>query len=372
MPSYAEVMEEMKARGRGKGLALDVDGVRRDKIKAVEKTTGRPLILYASDLSHPQKTSNNQLGGLLSLDDKDGFIEAMRGIQGDNLDVLLHSPGGLAEATESIVALLRSRFKNVRFIIPSVAKSAATMLAMSGDEIVIGVASELGPIDPQIVINGKAAPMQMILEQFDLAKGELRTDPSPAWVPILQMYGPSLLLECRHHIALAEELVSKWLATYMFKGQVDADAHAKDVAHKLNDHTVWRSHSRRIDMAWLAGPEACLKVIDLASDAALDEAVRGLFLALKATFEVTGAFKIVENGDGEALIGNALQPGQVVAQLIPPALQPNGQPASPHPAPQPGQQPSPNSSPIALPASGAQRHQQGKSPRFPMPTKRGR
>jgi hypothetical protein len=228
------------------------------------------------------------------------------------------------------------------------------MLAMSGDELLLGVESELGPIDPQIVINGKAAPMQMILEQFDLAKGELRTDPSPAWIPILQMYGPSLLQECRHHIALSEELVSKWLAIYMFKGEPDADIHAKDVARKLNDHTIWRSHSRRIDMAWLIGPEARLKVIDTASHPALEEAVRALFLALKITFELTGAFKIVENGQGEALIGVAIQQAQTLTDLFP---SPDGKPQQP---PAPPSQPS------------APQNQKGKPGRFPMPPKKGR
>ena len=109
-------------------------------------------------------------------------------------------------------------------------------------------------------------------------------------------------------MALSEELVSIWLATYMFKGDSDADQHAKEVAQKLNNHATWRSHARRIDMTWLTGPEAKLNVIDLASDPKLDEAVRALDLAIKITFAASSAFKIVENSKGDALIGHATPP----------------------------------------------------------------
>ncbi|KKL85523.1 hypothetical protein LCGC14_1953850, partial [marine sediment metagenome] len=61
----------------------------------------------------------------------------------------LHSPGGLPEATDSLVEIVRSKFRHIRFIIPSVAKSAATMFALSGDKLLMERSAELGPIDPQ-------------------------------------------------------------------------------------------------------------------------------------------------------------------------------------------------------------------------------
>jgi hypothetical protein len=334
MPSWNEVVQEMQTAGQAVGLQFDLDSVRRAKIRAVEQLTGRPLIVYAVDMSHPEKTANRSFLSMINQDDKDGFLEAMRGIKDDNLDILLQSPGGLAEAAESIVALLRSRFKHVRFIIPSIAKSAATMLAMSGDELLLGTASELGPIDPQLVIGGKAAPAQAILEQFQMAKDELQRNPAvmSAWLPILQQYGPALLLECQHHMALSEELVSIWLASYMFKDEADAVDHARQVAQKLNNHAIWRSHARRIDITWLTSPEVRLKVTDLASDPHLDDAVRALDLAIKITFSVSTAFKIVENGKGDALIGHASVPINV--SLMVPAEPTEQAPAKPNLAPQ--------------------------------------
>jgi len=42
--------------------------------------------------------------------DKEGFIEAIQEIEGDVIDILIHSPGGLAEATDSLVDMIRGRF----------------------------------------------------------------------------------------------------------------------------------------------------------------------------------------------------------------------------------------------------------------------
>ncbi|MQY59252.1 MAG: hypothetical protein GH144_06555 [Clostridia bacterium] len=40
----------------------------------------------------------------------------------------------------------------MRFLIPHTAYNAATMLALSGDEILMDDRSTLGPIDPQIMM----------------------------------------------------------------------------------------------------------------------------------------------------------------------------------------------------------------------------
>jgi len=84
----------------------------------------------------------------IDLSDKDGFYEIIRNIDSDKVDIFLHSPGGTAEATESIVEMLRSKFKVIRFIITGAAKSAATMLALSGNSIMMDESAEMGPINP--------------------------------------------------------------------------------------------------------------------------------------------------------------------------------------------------------------------------------
>ena len=90
------------------------------------------------------------------------FSDLINGFNSKKVDVFIHSPRGSAEATKSLVSLLRENFNHIRFIVPNMAKSAATMMVLSGNEILMDDRSELGPIDPQIQINGIFVPAQTI------------------------------------------------------------------------------------------------------------------------------------------------------------------------------------------------------------------
>lgn len=69
----------------------------------------------------------------------------------DKLVVLLESSGGDINAAYNISQLLRRYGKErLEIVIPRWAKSAATLLACSGDVIKMTPVSELGPVDPQI------------------------------------------------------------------------------------------------------------------------------------------------------------------------------------------------------------------------------
>ena len=126
------------------------DLVRRRKIQAVEAITGIPLVAYVVDFIDDQKAARVGAALRIDLHDKTGFHQATSDIPLGPLDVLLHSPGGSPTATESLVHQLRAKYDPIRFIIPHTAKSAATMLACCGNEVLLGPNAELGPIDPQL------------------------------------------------------------------------------------------------------------------------------------------------------------------------------------------------------------------------------
>ena len=65
----------------------------------------------------------------------------------ERIDLFLNSYGGAVDTPYKIVNLIREFCDNFSVIIPFVAKSAATMVAIGADEIVMGPISELGPID---------------------------------------------------------------------------------------------------------------------------------------------------------------------------------------------------------------------------------
>lgn len=317
----------------------DFDGVRKAKIADLTAHTGRPLLIYASDFLNETKAA--ACAGEVSLDmrDKIGFLEGIQGLQGNQLDVMIHSPGGLAEAAESIVKILRHRFNDIRFIVPSMAKSAATMLALSGNMVVMDELSELGPTDPQFFIqrgDGSSvyAPAQAIIDQFDKAEAALKSDPRklPAWLPILPLYGPALYQQCQNAIKLSKHLVKQWLATYMFAGlpRRRALGAARRIANFFGNHNNFLTHLRRVDVDGMLGLGA--SVLDMRQDTALQSRVHALFHATMFTFDGTGAFKIIENSAGHAYVRVLVTPNiaisQLPVQLAPPA-QP--QPAGPQP-----------------------------------------
>lgn len=300
MPAWSEVKEEIEKRND------DFDGVRRGYIRAVEKITGRPLIIYATAFMSRDKVQAS--GGAVSIDDYDrlGFEEATSGIEGDSLDVLIHSPGGSPEVAEAIISLLRSKFNGLRFIVPHMAKSAATMMCCAADEILMDNRSELGPIDPQIVLRrGDAivqAPAQAILRQFDKAKESLANNPKEvaAWLPLLQPLAPSLLTECESANELARTLVEAWLKTYMLKDDPNREEKSRTIAAFLSDSSMHLSHARQIRFEHLT--PLGMKITDMRLTPDLRNTVWKLFQAIHWTLERTAAFKIIENGHGGAFI----------------------------------------------------------------------
>ena len=73
-----------------------------------------------------------------------------RGKGKDRLCILLETGGGYIETVgKRLVDVMRRHYKHVSFVIPDYAYSAGTVLALSGDDIVMDYYSILGPIDPQ-------------------------------------------------------------------------------------------------------------------------------------------------------------------------------------------------------------------------------
>lgn len=85
-----------------------------------------------------------------------------------------------------------------------------------------------------------------VVEQFERAKSEIHEDlvNAHAWAPVNQSLGPALLQECQNALDYSEEIVARWLATWMFKGLPDAQSKGESVTHYFNDASTHKSHGR--------------------------------------------------------------------------------------------------------------------------------
>jgi ATP-dependent protease ClpP protease subunit len=309
MPSWGQILNEVNiSLQRGERNAFDI--VRQKYIKELQAKTGRNLIVYAS-----KWTSGDAQPNLVSINDEDvhAFMEALSGIKGENLDLILHTGGGSAEATDAIVSYLRQKFKHIRVIIPQAAMSAGTMLACAADEIIMGKHSSIGPIDPQFILNTptgvQAVPAHAILEQFEKAQKEIADNPKllNSWLPMLGQYGPALIVRCKNQIQFSRQTVESWLNNYMLKG--DATTSAK-IADYLSNHNNFKTHGKHINI--IDAKNLGFKITDMESDQDLQDKILSAFHATMITLN-TAAVKIICNHNGNAYVKQA----QVIPGSIP-------------------------------------------------------
>ncbi len=103
-----------------------------------------------------EKTRNSRVISYISYSPMDDYVliplyKKLSSIgHTERIDLFLHSYGGVVDIPYKIVNLIREYCDYFSVIIPFVAKSAATMIAIGADEIVMGPTSELGPIDPLV------------------------------------------------------------------------------------------------------------------------------------------------------------------------------------------------------------------------------
>jgi ClpP class serine protease len=122
-----------------------------DRIKLyseLELERNRPLIVYVtSGRSGP----NGQVGHM----DADAIPELCDQLEKlpekvEGLDLLIVSDGGDPMVAWRSITLLRERTDHLAVLIPQGAYSAATLLALGANEILMHPNGNLGPVDPQI------------------------------------------------------------------------------------------------------------------------------------------------------------------------------------------------------------------------------
>lgn len=322
MPSWSDILDEINREAALNGGRVDIDGLRQKYLQHLVGLTGRSTVIYSSSGAGRESS--------IVLSDMQGLMEVFHKLPGPDLDLILHSPGGEAEATDRLVRYMRSKFTRVRVFVPLAAMSAATMWAMAADEIVMGKHSQLGPIDPQITLPGIGLPVPAgaLLEQFQQASDELAADPNriPAWLPILQQYPPGILNVCENASELSKQLVAEWLATYMLKRKRNKHAIAASIADWLADDKAHLSHSRAITREQLR--TMGVTVTALEDDQALQDAVLSVHHAVMLTFQQSNAIKLIENHLGRRYLVH----GQMLVQPGPPMQLPMSPVIPPFPA----------------------------------------
>ena len=301
MPSWSELQDELdrvKPAKRGEFVANET----LESTARIAELYERNVLYYAS--SFLQKPQVPGILTSLNPEDLNGF---MAGIHGHDFNkgllLILHTPGGLAEAAQTIVDYLRSKFSDIDVLVPTYAMSAGTMIALGCDRIIMGRQSQLGPTDPQLIVEGRPFSAHSIVAQFNEAKLEITGNPvvAHAWAPILRSFGPALLQEARKSLVYGRELVTEWLQKYMLVKRQNAASLASDIAKYFSSHEHG-SHGRRINRD--EAKQQGLEIVDLEENQKFQDAVLTLYHMSTIAFEKGPATKSVVSSNGRMWVKN--------------------------------------------------------------------
>ncbi|XID95414.1 hypothetical protein ACF3MZ_13235 [Paenibacillaceae bacterium WGS1546] len=134
----------------------------------------------------------------------------------------------IPDAAYKIVRMCREHCTNkLSVIVPFMAKSAATLLSIGTDEIIMGPPSELGPIDPQILDKASETwgATQSIRDCVDFLEQRFKDSPDPektvfVLMPILDKLNPFMIGKYERSVKMSKQYAELLLSGGMLK---DAD-----------------------------------------------------------------------------------------------------------------------------------------------------
>lgn len=105
----------------------------------------------------------------------------------EDLHLMLSSPGGDGEAAVRLARSIQARCQKFTVIVPSQAKSVATLLALGSHHIMMAPHSDLGPVDAQFIIGNRYVSAKYIIAAVDNATEQVETTPDtyPYYVSML-------------------------------------------------------------------------------------------------------------------------------------------------------------------------------------------
>lgn len=286
---------------------LDVSAELVRAIHEVEAVRGRPCISYLGNV-----VNGDGSAGIDTTDDLPFHELVARVPQGEKkVDVIVSTNGGSAHQVSRFVDVLRSRFDEVDFLVPSFCMSAGTILVLSGDRIWMTARACLGPIDPQVPSkDGRLVPAQaLLLLVQELEKSGREAMAKGGQVP----WTAVRLIDSIDHKELAAALtassyavtmVTEFVKRYKFKtwtthstSQVpvsdqEKEARAKEIASALSAHSRWKSHGHAISRELLF-QELKLLIDHTDSVPELDRALRRAWALCTWIFEKTPVVKVM-------------------------------------------------------------------------------
>lgn len=226
----------------------------------LEKELKRPVVSFVTSFKFPVMIEDTDADML------EGVLQKMDLSKG--LALVISSPGGLGVTAERIINICRNYSGTGEYwaLVPSKAKSAATMICFGASKIIMGGTSELGPIGPQLTTSEKGVVKRFslynVVESYDRLfekavkeKGNLQP-----YLQQLAHYDEREIKEFREGISLSEAIAIRSLSTGMMK-EVSEDDIRDKIEIFLNPKET-KAHGRPIYAKEALGSGLTIKLED--------------------------------------------------------------------------------------------------------------
>jgi ClpP class serine protease len=198
---------------------------RQEILKELGNKLNAPVVAYIANTMHPISA--------MMQPDVDAVMDFVKVASRNSKKVylILESSGGDGNVAEKLLHVFREVFtESFNVIVPNLAKSAATMLSIGADKIIMGTNSELGPIDPQIAVmlptgQSQYVPAKSITGTLTKIKEEIEKNEKLAtmYYPILQQIRPETIKYCEDAIAFSTSFAKRWLKEGSMRGKSEND-----------------------------------------------------------------------------------------------------------------------------------------------------
>ena len=289
--------EEKKA----KGITI------KDAITKIENIRSSTLISYIAAQN-----------ALISLEDASILVDVIEMVAPSNakidkLDLFLHSPGGFLDPAYKLTRICQDYSYQFNVIVPLFAKSAATVVCLGADEIVMTSLSELGPIDPVIQHPYKPdvrVPARSIKDFFQFLTAtetdQIKVDTSFK-EKMAALLDPYLIGSYQTAIQSSKQIAEMLLSQKQLK---DHPERISDTVNKLTEY--YYSHGFVIDRQ--AATDIGLNITNADTNPELKKSIRQLFRIYQQFMQANKISKLVGNRDRNIYMQIAPQVSQPPSQ----------------------------------------------------------
>jgi len=279
----------------------------RKSISEIEAIRKHPTLVYAANVINVPSGISTEISYVDDLP----FSEMVSSVPDniDEIDIVIVTPGGIAQQVSQFVNRLRPRFKNVSMILPYMSMSAGTIWAISGNEIWMDQRAFIGPIDPQVPgKDGRFVPAQALVallkEIQNRGQENIKNGQNPDWSDILILQNMDAR-EIGNTLSLSQysvQLAYEYLLNHKFRDwqkhsngesvtPQERSDRANKVANMLCSHEHWKVHSHGIsrEVAW---NELKIKINHPEDVSGLERAIRRFWALLYWIFENSPTAKI--------------------------------------------------------------------------------